>query len=73
MAKVNDGTTAEVANFPDCDFCKVLGYQPVRAAKYDFRSYDGRWGFGCTSHWREYRASNKLGTGIGQKLVLAGV
>ena len=55
----------EVTTLPDCDFCLV-----DVAAMYDFKTKMGPWANACAQHWKQYRASPKLGTGHGQKLVL---
>lgn len=53
----------KVTTLPTCDFC---GEQ----AEYDFRTYGGSWANGCDRHWRRNRATEGLGTGNGQRLVL---
>ena len=45
-----------------CDFCKV-----VPKIIYDARLKSGSWAYMCPSCWKRYRASEKLGTGYGQK------
>jgi hypothetical protein len=52
-----------VNQLPRCDYCQ-------EPARYDFSSkFGGSWAFGCEAHWLAYGRSNKLGTGIGQRLV----
>jgi hypothetical protein len=71
----HNGTEAEVAVMPDCDFCKMnphLAEKP-RKAEYDFRTKNGQWGYGCTAHYKLNRMHPDLGTGKGQRLVLRAV
>lgn len=56
-------TIVKVAELPKCSFCE-------KKARYDFRAYNGQWGYGCEEHWAEYRMYPNLGTGIGQRLML---
>lgn len=58
------GTQVTVTKLPKCNFCD-------RDAEYDFRTYRGPWANGCEFHWKEWRATDQLGTGHGQKLVVA--
>jgi hypothetical protein len=55
-------TEVVVSKLPKCDFCD-------KTAEYDFATSMGPWAYGCKVHWHMYRASDKLGTGIGQKLI----
>lgn len=70
-----------VAVLPDCDFCKFgrLGAgRPVDRPKITPAAYDGKtnqaglgvWAFMCEEHFETYGVG--LGTGLGQRLVLAG-
>lgn len=69
MAK--QGTVAKVAMLPKCDFHPIhFPDRPAPDAQYDFRSKDGRWGYGCVVCWRRFRMHETLGTGKGQKLEL---
>lgn len=56
-----------VDELPKCDFCE-------EPARYDsvVRAFGGpTWGYTCPHHWRVKAARpGKLGTGIGQRLVL---
>lgn len=58
--------TAIIARLPRCDFCRT-----ITLARYDFKTTDGRWANGCEAHYRIHRAYRELGTGKGQRLVLA--
>ena len=49
---------------PTCSFC-------LEVARYDFKTDEGLWAFGCEPHWKEHRAYMTLGTGKGQYLALA--
>ena len=40
-------------------------------ARYDCRTWTGQWANLCETHWPDYRASDQLGTGHGQRLVTA--
>lgn len=62
------GTTVTVSALPDCAFCPIGDKRP---AEYDFKTLDGRWGYGCREHYILRRLFDKLGTGKGQRLVLA--
>ena len=63
-----DGTTAVVAEMPMCDVCKING-DPTVPAQYDARTNEGPWMNLCVTHFTLH-TPGKLGTGIGQKLVL---
>jgi hypothetical protein len=63
MAK--NGTIAYVSTLPKCDLCPASCRND---AEYDFQTQMGSWAFGCSAHWKEYRASEKLGIGKGQRL-----
>lgn len=53
----------KVDELPRCNFCTA-------DAEYDFATAMGPWANACANHWKRYRVSDQLGTGIGQKLVL---
>jgi hypothetical protein len=56
-----------VSELPTCDFCP-------EKARYDshIRVFGGvTWAKTCPEHWRIKRISSRLGTGFGQRLVLA--
>lgn len=67
MAK--EGTVAEVATMPLCDFCKSVDPESKVEASFDGRTKMGPWGFMCSTHYGLYGVG--LGTGDGQRLVLA--
>lgn len=60
-------TTATVSILPACqakEGCKDKG-------RIDCRSFDGRWGYTCLTHWATFAMTpGRLGTGIGQYLLL---
>lgn len=56
-----------VAALPTCDFCDVR----TTPAEYDFRTLFGPWANGCEEHYLMHRLHDDLGTGKGQKLVVA--
>lgn len=58
------GEQVIVSTLPTCDFCDNL-------ARYDFKTRMGPWANGCPEHWRANRLYPTLGTGKGQKLILA--
>lgn len=56
--------TAYIAEARRCDFdCD-------NEAGYDFRTAGGPWANGCEDHWLIHRASEQLGTGHGQRLIV---
>jgi hypothetical protein len=61
------GTTAIVAVMPPCQFPHV---EQVPAA-YDAATHSGQWAYVCEDHFKT-QTSGQLGTGKGQKLILAG-
>lgn len=65
IGMLTDATTAEVSELPKCSWC------PDKA-KFDFRTYSGVWGYGCTLHWIIKRATPNLGMGNGHRLVVRG-
>jgi hypothetical protein len=56
---------AKVAVLPDCDFCK-----DGTPAQYDARTTFGPWANMCSTHYLIY-GPLRLGTGYGQRLVVA--
>jgi hypothetical protein len=73
-----NGTIARVVQLPDCTFCKLLTDNAkvngspvfaVRKAKYDFRTTNGQWAFGCQLHFEMHRLHSELGLGKGQMLL----
>lgn len=62
------GTQVTVTALPSCDFCAQAG--DTTPATYDARTVYGPWANMCERHWRIY-TNRQLGTGHGQKLVLA--
>lgn len=63
-------TAVTVSVLPSCDLCKFLD-NVEKPAEYDFRTTDGRWANGCEPHYVEHRMYSTLGTGKGQKLIVA--
>ena len=61
-------TEVVVAELPDCNFCSIQGAK--EPARFDFRSSNGQWAYGCYVHFLQYQG--KLGLGQGQKLILEG-
>lgn len=52
-------------SLPKCDFCD-------KEASYDCAtSFGGSWAYCCEAHYQAYRLHATLGTGKGQRLVLA--
>ena len=67
-------TTAKVAKLPKCDLCiYVDGLTEAEAkdAEYDFKTQTGQWANGCKPHYESHRLYPHLGTGMGQRLVVA--
>lgn len=58
------GTTARVAKRPNCDICGA-------PAHYDAKTKHGPWAYLCVEHFASMAASHELGTGRGQRLVVA--
>ncbi len=62
-----------VAALPLCDFCEQTGVK--RLAEYDAKTVQGPWANMCHTHFGIFSVSAltnvSLGTGIGQRLVLA--
>lgn len=59
--KPEKGKIVVVGSIPACNFCTDGTPGP-----YDFKTSMGPWANGCEAHWRGYRASTTLGTGMGQ-------
>jgi hypothetical protein len=57
-------TKVKVSVLPQCNFCGG-------EARYDFKTQQGSWAYGCTIDYEAYRLYQDLGTGMGQELVLA--
>lgn len=64
---------------PDCDFCLLAEDDPryrlgisnkINKADYDAKSTEGPWAYMCREHFNRYGTG--LGTGVGQRLVIAG-
>lgn len=67
-------TEVQVSVLPPCDIDVAKGYRPPRKARYDaIIDINGRrtWANVCAECWRLYSPTRTLGTGIGQRLVLA--
>ena len=60
----NKNNEVEVSILPNCDFCG-------KPASYDAATNMGPWANMCYQHYMIYRMHSKLGTGLGQKLILA--
>lgn len=61
------GDTAQVMAYPTCDVCKQNGVNTE--ARYDGKTVFGPWAYMCKAHFQQ--VGTGLGTGKGQKLVLA--
>lgn len=57
-----------VKALPGCDICRSEGV--TKSAKYDGKTIMGPWANMCLTHFKGYGVG--LGTGRGQRLVLAG-
>ena len=64
-----EGTVAEVAVMPICDFCKMTDPHTHVEASFDAKTRQGPWANMCTVHYGLYGTG--LGVGRGQRLVLA--
>lgn len=62
------GEEVTVSRLPRCDFCHTNGR--LTRAEYDGRTTQGYWANMCSLHFDRYGIG--LGTGKGQRLVLAG-
>jgi hypothetical protein len=65
----HNGTEAVVAVLPDCDICKYDLHKLGVPAAYDGKTNRGPWAYMCEKHFKS-DGLGRLGTGIGQKLVL---
>lgn len=65
---MNHGESVFVSTLPPCDLCKGSG--KVNDAVYDAKTTLGPWAYLCAAHWNSHAAVHKLGTGIGQRLLL---
>ena len=61
-------TAVKVHRLPKCDFHPNEDH----LATYDFKTFQGPWGNGCEEAYQQNRAFDTLGTGKGQRLILAG-
>lgn len=61
------GDTAIVAVMPPCQF----PHEEQTPAAYDALTHNGQWAYVCEDHF-QIQTSGLLGTGKGQKLILAG-
>lgn len=61
------GTTAIVAVIPVCQF----PHKEQTPAAYDAATHNGQWAYVCEDHFQT-ETRGQLGTGRGQKLILAG-
>jgi hypothetical protein len=57
--------TAEITQYPDCDFCGVIAHYDAMVPL-----YGGSWAYLCDEHFFQL-GPGRLGTGYGQKLVLS--
>lgn len=64
-----EGTVAEVATIPVCDFCKQANPEATTPADFDGKTKQGPWANMCSTHYGIYGVG--LGLGRGQRLVLA--
>jgi hypothetical protein len=66
---VSEGQQVRVERLPECDFCRAEeGVR--RPARFDFRTRSGPWANGCQRHFEREAATQVLGTGNGQRLLL---
>ena len=68
MAK--NGTEVEVTKYPECDVHKYNYRESGIEAHYDARTLNGQWGNLCDDCFKTH-TSGELGTGKGQRLILA--
>ena len=61
-------TQVMMKELPQCDICTAQGRSS--AAEYDAKTARGPWAYMCALCWTMFGASRRLGTGIGQRLVL---
>lgn len=64
-----EGTVAEVATLPLCDFCKAHKPDSEVKADFDGKTRQGPWANMCATHYGLFGIG--LGVGKGQRLVLA--
>ena len=43
-----------VSELPECDICRIEGYDPVRKARYNSPTRMGKWANLCTTHFRDH-------------------
>lgn len=60
-----NGTIAYIDTPKYCDFVHIGS--PLEA-RYDFKTKQGPWANGCTTHYFEHRLYGELGMGKGQRL-----
>jgi len=65
---MNHGEAVFVSTLPQCDVCKRAG--ETTEAAYDARTVYGPWAYLCAPHWNTHAAEHRLGTGVGQRLLL---
>lgn len=65
-------SSTTVSSLPDCDICKYVSRptNKIEPAAYDGKTKDGPWANMCDRHFKSHGVG--LGTGKGQRLVLAG-
>ena len=66
---VRPGFVVALSELPKCDFADKGGCSSSEA-HYDFRTIFGPWANGCYTHFRMFGASENLGVGHGQRLVV---
>lgn len=62
-------TEARVHALPECNFKDIDPDDCRGDERFDFKTTDGPWAYGCNAHYEKHRLYQKLGTGMGQKLV----
>ena len=77
----NNDTTAEVAELPQCDFCEnIAAYDAQVKWQTEDRRFNQTeswlvksksWAYFCEEHFIS-KSNQKLGLGLGQKLILGG-
>lgn len=67
-----DLVEARVHTMPPCNFAETDEWECDNLPdRFDFMTQQGPWAFGCKRHYEVYRLYRDLGTGKGQRLVLA--